>query len=30
LNGDGTVSPPDVPGIGADSNYEALAEFRVA
>ena len=30
LNDDGTVSPPDVPGIGADPNYESLAEFRVA
>jgi len=30
LNNDGTVSPPDVPGIGADPNYESLAEFRVA
>ena len=30
LNSDGTVSPPDVPGIGADPNYESLAEFRVA
>jgi L-alanine-DL-glutamate epimerase-like enolase superfamily enzyme len=30
LNDDGTVSPPDVPGIGADPNYETLAQFRVA
>jgi len=30
LNSDGTVSPPDVPGIGAELNDEALAEFRVA
>ncbi len=30
LNDDGTVSPPDVPGIGADPNYEALAPYRVA
>ncbi len=30
LNDDGTVSPPDVPGIGADPNYEALAPHRVA
>jgi L-alanine-DL-glutamate epimerase-like enolase superfamily enzyme len=30
LNDDGTVSPPDVPGIGADPNYESLAQFRVA
>lgn len=29
LNEDGTVSPPDVPGIGADPNYEALAPYRV-
>src|ERR671933_223226 len=25
LNDDGTVSPPDVPGIGADPNYDVLA-----
>ncbi len=30
LNDDGTVSPPDVPGIGADPNYAALAQYRVA
>lgn len=30
INDDGTVSPPDVPGIGADPNYEALAPHRVA
>ena len=30
LNDDGTVSPPDVPGIGADPNYAALAPYRVA
>ena len=30
LNDDGTVSPPEVPGIGVDPNYELLAEFRVA
>jgi D-arabinonate dehydratase len=30
LNDDGTVSPPDVPGIGADPNYETLAEYRIA
>jgi L-alanine-DL-glutamate epimerase-like enolase superfamily enzyme len=30
LNDDGTVSPPDVPGIGVDPNYEVLAPFRVA
>lgn len=29
LNDDGTVSPPNVPGIGADPNYENLAPFRV-
>ncbi|HEY3081398.1 MAG TPA: mandelate racemase/muconate lactonizing enzyme family protein [Chloroflexota bacterium] len=29
LNDDGTVSPPDVPGIGADPNYEALEPYRV-
>lgn len=29
LNEDGTVSPPDVPGIGLDPNYEALAPYRV-
>jgi L-alanine-DL-glutamate epimerase-like enolase superfamily enzyme len=30
LNADGTVSPPNVPGIGADPNYESLAPYRVA
>ena len=30
LNDDGTVSPPNVPGIGADPNYDSLAEYRVA
>lgn len=30
INDDGTVSPPNVPGIGADPNYAALAAFRVA
>ena len=30
LNDDGTVSPPDVPGIGADPNYEVLAPHRIA
>jgi len=30
LNPDGTVSPPSVPGIGIDPNYEALAPYRVA
>jgi L-alanine-DL-glutamate epimerase-like enolase superfamily enzyme len=29
LNDDGTVSPPDVPGIGVDPNYEALEKWRV-
>lgn len=29
LNDDGTVSPPNVPGIGADPNYENLAPYRV-
>lgn len=29
LNDDGTVSPPNVPGIGVDPNYEALAPYRV-
>lgn len=30
LNADGTVSPPNVPGIGVDPNYEVLAPYRVA
>lgn len=30
INSDGTVSPPDVPGIGADPNHEELAPYRVA
>ena len=30
LNDDGTVSPPEVPGIGADPNYEELEPFRVS
>src|SRR4051812_2544189 len=30
LNDDGTVSPPEVPGIGVDPNYEFLQQFRVA
>jgi D-arabinonate dehydratase len=30
LNDDGTVSPPNVPGIGVDPDYEALAPHRVA
>lgn len=29
INDDGTVSPPDVPGIGIDPNYENLARYRV-
>jgi L-alanine-DL-glutamate epimerase-like enolase superfamily enzyme len=29
INDDGTVSPPDVPGIGVDPNYEVLEPFRV-
>lgn len=29
LNDDGTVSPPDAPGIGIDPNYEVLESFRV-
>jgi galactonate dehydratase len=29
LNEDGTVSPPNVPGIGVDPNYEALDSYRV-
>ncbi|MEZ4867588.1 MAG: mandelate racemase/muconate lactonizing enzyme family protein [Caldilineaceae bacterium] len=29
LNEDGTVSPPNVPGIGIDPNYESLAPYRV-
>jgi D-arabinonate dehydratase len=30
LNDDGTVSPPNVPGIGVEPNYGALAEYRTA
>ena len=30
LNDDGTVSPPETPGIGVDPNYEVLAPYRVA
>lgn len=30
LNHDGTVSPPDVPGIGVDPNYEVLEQYRIA
>lgn len=29
LNDDGTVSPPDVPGIGIDPNYATLAQYRI-
>ena len=29
LNDDGTVSPPEVPGIGLNPNYEALAPYRL-
>jgi D-arabinonate dehydratase len=29
VNDDGTVSPPNVPGHGAEPNYDALAPFRV-
>ena len=30
LNDDGTVSPPEVPGIGIDPNYAFLETYRVA
>lgn len=30
LNDDGTVSPPDVPGVGVDPNYEELEPYRIA
>ena len=30
LNADGTVSPPEFPGIGVEPNYAALAPYRVA
>ncbi len=30
LNDDGTVSPPDVPGIGLDPNEDVLAPYRIA
>jgi L-alanine-DL-glutamate epimerase-like enolase superfamily enzyme len=30
LNDDGTVSPPEAPGIGIDPNYQALEPYRVA
>jgi D-arabinonate dehydratase len=29
LNADGTVSPPDAPGIGVEPNYEVLKPYRV-
>src|SRR5437879_8647621 len=30
VNSDGTVSPPEVPGHGAEPNYAELEQFRVA
>ena len=30
LNGDGTVSPPDLPGIGIEPNFGAIEQYRVA
>ena len=30
LNADGTVSPPNAPGIGIEPDYDSLREFRVA
>jgi L-alanine-DL-glutamate epimerase-like enolase superfamily enzyme len=30
LNDDGTVSPPNTPGIGVELNYAALAAYRTA
>ena len=30
LNDDGTVSPPEVPGIGIEPRYDTLERFRVA
>jgi len=30
LNDDGTVSPPEVPGIGIEPRYETLEKYRVA
>jgi L-alanine-DL-glutamate epimerase-like enolase superfamily enzyme len=30
VNADGTVSPPDVPGIGAEPNYAELEPFRMS
>lgn len=29
LDDDGTVSPPDTPGVGLDPDYEALAPYRI-
>jgi L-alanine-DL-glutamate epimerase-like enolase superfamily enzyme len=29
LNNDGTVNPPNLPGIGVDPNYEELAPYRI-
>lgn len=29
LNNDGTVSPPDAPGLGVDPIYENLAQYRI-
>jgi L-alanine-DL-glutamate epimerase-like enolase superfamily enzyme len=29
LNDDGTVSPPDLPGLGIEPNYDALRPYRV-
>ncbi|HET8521884.1 MAG TPA: enolase C-terminal domain-like protein, partial [Thermomicrobiales bacterium] len=30
INDDGTVSPPDVPGIGIDPNYDVLNRYRIS
>ena len=30
VNSDGTVSPPEVPGHGAEPNYATLEEHRMA
>jgi L-alanine-DL-glutamate epimerase-like enolase superfamily enzyme len=30
LNADGTLSPPERPGLGLELNTEALAPYRVA
>ena len=30
LNADGTLSPPQRPGLGIEPNYEALEPYRVA